>query len=407
MKNKKIMINGLLLAMSFTASAEFKWVEQPSVQKLTVSSEKFVVSNINKERVAFNQELLGQNHHTFQNEGYQAESRQFWLDFNAKQLTQGVNIPLSSNTAIIRINPLNSSAKSQVLTQQQVELSMAGQQVRATTFADAKQLKAAGMPVADSTVALKVETGSGQLNLKVNSLTAQNGQFVVHVFEPESEHILALKTNQQIYASGADITIQTKLHHADGVSPIEARGYVTSPNGEKVEDLNFKSSKEGDYQAVLKGLEGQSLIHGLWEVHTFTEANINGQKVLRDASTAFAVNLASAQFNGELDFTSEQLKFGIENALAARYEIRGTLMGHNEKGQKRPIALMMTAKWLEPGQTSLSFDWPTELVQSSGLTAPFEVTQLALKNQSSMVPVQRLATGVIMDELPETMTEMK
>ena len=230
---------------------------------------------------------------------------------------------------------------------------------------------------------------------------------MVHVFEPESHHVLALSTTKQNYLSGEDIVVKAELSEFGESLPLKAAGYITTPSGEKVHDLLFKTDEKGGFQAVLNGLKGQSLTGGLWEVHTVTETNVNGQKIMRDASTAFAVNLASAQFSGELSVNRGQLNFGIQNVLAARYEISGTLLGHDEKGQKQPIALMMVAQWLEAGQTSLSFDWPVGLVKSSGLKPPFVISQLALKNQSSMVPVQRMEAGVEISALPVELTDIK
>ena len=123
--------------------------------------------------------------------------------------------------------------------------------------------------------------------------------------------------------------------------------------------------------------------------------------------TAFAVNLASAQFNGQLKAEQGQLNLGIENAVAARYEIRGTLLGHDEGGSKKPIALLMTAQWLEPGQGSLSFDWPVELIELSGLKAPFLIKGVALKNQSLMATVQRVEGGIMLSEIPTVLSDLR
>ena len=401
MNNKKITMSWLLVVMSMTVSAELRWLEEPTAQKLSVGIEKSMAVNVTRERVAFNQSLIGQAHSVFQNQGFKAESKQYWMDSDAKQLSQGVNLPLSSSTAIIRINPLNMTDKAQVIDEQQVELSMAGVTLKATTFVNAEQLKSTGMSVSEQTVALKVKVSSGDLKLKVNGLKDSKSQFVIHVFEPESDHVLAVKTAQQNHAVDADIIISADMKDAAGSVPLKVRGYVTAPNGEKAQDLKFMLSKKGDYQAVLSKLQGQPMVNGLWEVHTFTEALVNGQKVLRDASTAFAINIASAQFNGQLKADGGQVNVGIENVLGARYEISGTLLGYDREGNQKPIALMMSAQWLEAGQTSLSFDWPVALIKSSGLKAPYEITQLALKNQSLMAPVQRVEGGILINEIPE------
>ncbi len=407
MKQYKNTTALLLVSVSMAATAEVKWIEQPTPQPTDVAIAKSSLVNSNKERVAYNMNLIGQTRQVYQNQGYVAESKQYWVDTNRQQLTQGVSLPITSGTAIIRVNPLNTNSKSQAISQSQVELTMAGKQLQPSTFADGQQLKAAGMPVAESVIAMKVEAQAGELQLKVNGIAADNSPYVVHVFEPESEHVLALKTLQQNHASGAEVVVKAGLSDAAGMVPMQVNGYLTAPNGEKLHNLTFNQAQDGDYQAVLSGLSGRSMGQGLWEVHTITETTVNGVKVLRDASTAFAMNLASAQFNQQLKLENGQLSLGIENGTAGRYEIRGTLLGHDEQGSQKPIALMMTAQWLAAGDQSLAFDWPTDLIKMSGLQAPFVVAEIELKNQSLMAPVQRVEAGVMITQLTESMDDLK
>jgi len=400
MKKYKQKMSGLLVVMSMAASAEVQWVDQLSVKPLAqINVKHTTLINSNQDRVAFNQSLIGQEYNAYVNNGYVSESKQYWLDTDAQKLSQGVVLPITSNTAIIRVSPLHVNNKSSAIEQQQVELSMKGIALNPSTFANSQQLKATGMSVSDHTVAMKVTAQAGDLMLKVNGLTAGGSDpFTLHVFEPESEHVLSLKTVHQSHVDNEPVVIKASMNDTAGTLPMQINGYITAPGGEKVQDLTFKAGSNGGYETSVSGLHGRSLSNGLWEVHTISETMVDGVKVLRDASSAFAVDLSSAQFDGNLGFEKNLLNVGIDNALAGRYEIRGTLLGHDANKGLQPIALMMTAQWLKAGSQTLAFDWPTDLVESSGLQPPFLIKGVELKNQSLMAPVQRIESGIKLDQ---------
>ena len=409
MKNTKIKTGLLLLTCSWLAPAEVNWVKQPEQQPLIPTN---IVTNkaaaqAQQPAISYNQSLLGEAYFQQQNRGFAVTSKQFWLDTNASQLSKGLLIPLTSETAIIRINPLQSLSSNKSLAVSQLELSSAGQIIQPSVFVGADELKATGMPVSEQTVAFKVQAQPGDLKVKLSGLNQQAGQYVVHVFEPESEHVLNLVTDQQRYDAGADVTIKTQMQVAQQSQAMQVSGYLTNPKGEKVADLSFKADNAGAYQAVVASLQGESMQSGLWEVHTLTEANVNGVKVLRDASTAFAINMPTARFSGALELKAKQVTVGIDNVLPARYEVRGLLYGMDSQGGQQPIALMMSAKWLQSGSESISFDLPLELMAQSGLSAPFTVEQLELKNQSHMTPVQNESQGFQITEIPEAVKDLR
>ncbi|WP_223788110.1 DUF4785 domain-containing protein [Marinicella meishanensis] len=393
---KHILITACLTTMASVSPADIQWNETPQAQTLAVFALKSTPIKGEQQRVAFNQNLLGQAFTPAANAGYLSQSKQYWLDASGAQLAQGLALPLTSDIAVIRLNPLQVSDKSLAIEPAQVQLSMGDQPVSATTFVGARELKAAGMPVGDHSVALKVQAQAGELTLKVNGIGSD--AYVVHVLEPNSTQVLSLQTTQQSHQVGQDVVVKVAM--SSDPESMQIQGYVTAPNGEKISDLTFQPAADGSQQAVLSGLLGQAMTAGLWEIHTVTESVVNGQKVLRDASTAFAVNLPSAQFDGQLQANGQQLELGIDNALAGRYEIRGTLLGTDAQGQAQPIALLMTAQWLSAGSHRMAFDWPTELVAQSGLQAPFTVLDVELKNQSLMAPVQQVQAGFTLGEAP-------
>jgi len=405
MKKQTVIITTWLLTCSLIAHAEVSWIKIPEAQNIAAISSKFPVNNANQEAVIYNQSLLGQSISSETNLPYQAESRQYWLDTNAQKLSSGLGLPLTSKQAIIRINPLEVDSQTHAIGANQVELFFENEKIMPSVFADAEQLKAVGMPVEDHTIALKVNAHAGQLMLKVNGLDVSNKSgnkaYVVHVFEPDSTEVLKLTTDKQSYASGTDVVVKTSMLSNKSSVPMTVNGYITTPNGEKYTDLIFMESKLGEYQAVVPDVKGMSLATGLWEVHTLTEATFKGNKIMRDASTAFAVNLATATFNGDLKTINDSLLIGIDNAQPSRYEVRGVLSGFDVSGEKQAIALLMSAKWLETGHSNIELKLPLALIKESGLTAPFVIEQMSLKNQSLMAPVQHLTEGITIKQLPK------
>jgi hypothetical protein len=405
MKNTQKLMSVMLLT-SLSAAADVQWIEQPVSHELMNLNQKAFLVNTSQEPVVFNQSLLGEALPVFHNQGHQAESRQFWMDVDASMLSKGVEIPLTSSEAVIRISPLPGNNHQKAVQSGQLILSQHDQSLTPEVFVTGEQLKATGMPASDQTVAFKVATLPGKLNLKMAGLPSTGG-YAIHVLEPNSEQVMTLKTTQQAFASGQEVVIKAGLLSQQKHQAMQVNGYLTQPDGQRVAGLKFHADQDGQYQAVVSGLTGQSLAKGLWEVHTVSEAMVDGQKVLRDVSTAFAINLPSARFNGELSMDQQLIRLGVDNAMPARYGISGVLTGVNKQGEQQPIALMMSAQWLEAGQTNLAFEWPAELVAASGLQAPFTVEQLALKNQSLLAPVQTVARGFRIQDFSSQVNDLK
>lgn len=403
MKFTKIKNGLLLLSLSTVLQAEVSWVQTPEQLPLeSMAIEKTAMSNTEQQSVTYNQSLLGQHDLKWQNTGYVTESKQYWLDVKGAELSQGVNLPLTSSTAIVRINPLVSGTVKSTIESNQLELSTSGKTIEPELFVNASQLKAAGMAVNEETVAFKVNAQPGELALKLTGIRNPSDAFVIHVFEPDSDHVLSLSTNKQRYNSASDFIVKANLSHYGEHKEVQVNGYITTPTGEKFSDLKFSMNQDGGYQAEVSAIKGLPMTQGLWEVHTITEAQIDGLKVMRDASTAFAVNMATARFSGELTMTDKQLGIGIENSMPSRYEVRGVLYGLDDLGEQQPIALMMAAKWLKKGQSTIQLELPLNLIDQSGYQGPYHIQQLELKNQSLMAPVQLVEQGIRLVSLPQT-----
>jgi len=391
-----------LMSLSTLGLAQYtpQWTKAPQQLDLVDSqSLKSIAQPVNNEQqpVNFHYSLLGSQPLINNNQGYLAESKQYWLNTNAAKLSRGIELPVTSDLAVIRINPLNPSKYSKSLNQQSIMIKQFDQALNIEKFANTEQLKATGMPVSDYTVAMNVITQPGNLTLSIPGATkslSKDDTFVVHVFEPNSDFVLQLKTSQQQYAANQAVKVNSQLISQQGAHNMTISGYITQPNGEKVADLNFQANKNGDYLASTDQLTGQSLSHGLWEIHTITSSEVNGLKVMRDVSTAFALSLPTARINPQITVNNHALKLGLDVAVAGRYEASGVLSGINAQGEKQPIAMLMSAAQLNKGQAALNLELPQDLIRQSGFKGPFVVDHINLKNQSLMVPVQQLNSGI-------------
>ncbi|TDR17562.1 DUF4785 domain-containing protein [Marinicella litoralis] len=398
MKNHNIhktIILASLLAASQTSLAEssITWVKAPQMKTLPSlqQTKAATATQWQQQPVQYNIDAIDKVITAAENQGYVAESKSFYMDVNGADLTKGIDIPVASHSAVIRISSMGENIQ---IDGSQIELSQGPTQISKQVMATGEELNSIGMAVPEHTVAMKINHQPGALRLKLNGLkTANNDRFVIHVLEPESPYRLAMTTSKQLYQAGDTLTVKAELLAADSKLPIAMQGYISRPNGEKYADLKFTTDGDGQMVANLAQLPLASLNDGLWEVHTIAKSENADQTILRDVSSAFAVTVPTAQFNGQLKMTHAEIKLGIDNHMSSRYEASGLLMGHDKTGNAQPIAMLMTADWLSQGEATLSFKLPKLLINKSGLSAPFLVTQLNLKNQSLMAPVQQIDSG--------------
>ena len=395
---KTTMLVSLLAASHIgMAASDILWVEAPEMKPLhSLQQQKASAANQwQQQAVQYNFSLIGEEIKAAKNTGFVAESKSFYMDVNGVELVAGISIPVASNTAVIRISSIDEKVQ---LQGQQVELSQLSTPLSTSVMATGEQLNKLGMPVAENTVAFKVNHQPGSLQLKLNQISpSKDTKFVIHVLEPDSPYSLTMTTAKQLYQAGETLTVKAALLHENGNLPISMQGYISQPNGEKFADLKFKVNKSGQMVADLAQLPFQSMNEGLWEVHTIAKSEVAGQTILRDVSSAFAVSVPTAQFNGQLTLSKAGINLGVNNILSSRYEASGILMGHDDAGNPQPIAMLMTADWLKQGEATLSFKLPQDLINESGLQAPFLVSQLSLKNQSLMAPVQQINSGFQFD----------
>jgi len=401
---KSLVALGLAFStLALAAEPQVKWnapvaADQSLLQKS--ASVDAPIINDNREPVVFSYPIGADQVLDFSPPVHTEKSRQYWLDSTGDKLATGVKLPLTGGETVIRISPL-SAGKAVSLNAGQVQLQAGGKVVPLDVFADAQSVKRTGVPFPANTVAFKAHLPPGKAVLKVTGL-GDKVPVVVHVFEPESSQVLELATSKATFSANEAIQVIAAVR--DGQSTQDARwqGYISLPDGRVAGELKFTRRADGRFQASLPVSELTGLANGLWTAHVFA-AN---DKVMRDAQTAFAVNLPVAGFTGRLEARldktgSPQVRIGINVAREGRFEVSGILFGHDANGKAEPFAVAQSAAWLPSGKQSLDLPIDAGLLASSGLKAPFEIRQVQLKDQSRLAPVQTVVEGITLSALPE------
>lgn len=333
---------------------------------------------------------------------YVAQSREFWSTIGAKRLQAGYTFPTTAPGALVRISPAAGN-KSAALRAGDLELRIDGRSVDAATAirasADAEQLKAAGAEFSDGTLVFQLahEIGAGAVELRAK---AASGQYLMHVFEPNSDVSLTLGADRDRALAGDTLTLNARFEAGKGtVAPDSIGGVVTAPDGRSI-DVAFQRAKDGGYRAdvTLPADAGNGL--ALWEVHTFAVAKAGGVAVPRDAKTSFAVSQPTARLAGSASTTQKAggvtVALPVQAASAGRFELRGVLYGTAKDGSMQPFAVAHAARWLEPGTSDIALKFGSD-VMHAGLGAPFELRDLSLNDQARMGLLETRARALRID----------
>lgn len=334
-----------------------------------------------------------------------ATSKEYWVDVTAQELKAGVPLFAQAPGALVRLNP--AAGEKALAAIDPSALTIIDPAKRAFTdgqamelVATAAQLKAAGSPFVEGTVAfrLRSDLGAGSFTLKAADLS--QGRYVMHVLDQHSPVSLSLKTQRSDYLHGDPLIVETALQ-GDGLklATTAVEGFVVSPAGRSW-PLQL-SPVAGGHQASLPLDALEAPAPGLWEAHVAVQGKADGQPLRRYSKVAFNVAVPSASLNGRAERVASEngalaIRLGVDTAAAGRYEVRGVLFGSNADGAMLPLAVGHSADWLQAGAQGLVLSFDAELVKASGLDAPFEVRDLRLVDQGTLGTLHRQARGLLL-----------
>ncbi|MFY2765063.1 DUF4785 domain-containing protein [Arenimonas sp. MALMAid1274] len=311
---------------------------------------------------------------------YQAESREFWTLVDASEMKRGVAIDTSAPGAVVRVSPALGTAKVspddlRVLRNGKLIPEPQGFQRKATT----EQLQQAGMDVPDGSAVVQLADAHGQGRFQLQ-LAKASGQYLVHVFEPNSTLVLRAQSSRSQLLAGDTLEVAALMQ--DGQAKLgggRIGGELVSPSGRSY-PLAFVDGKARLQVPLDAGGEP-----GLWEVQLSGGALAKGGSVQRDARTAVAISRPTARFGGSYAFDAKGLRFDLPVQVAApgRYEVRGTLFATGSDGVSRPVAQAHAAQWFAAGKRQLALAFGPGNVPT-GFGAPYELRFLELKDQTRM-----------------------
>ena len=313
-----------------------------------------------------------------------AESREFWQTVDASELARGIDVTLTAPGAVILVSPVRGSA---AMDASDLRLSSGGKAVRLESGASGTELMASGMPVEAGSVTAKV-VGGGRGTYTLQSADAR-GRYVVHVFEPDSPVTLHARNQRNQVLGGETIALSATMENNGRAIPAQAEALLVAPDGSS-RPVAVTTTRSGVMSAQATVPVRTTQAPGLWELQMFA----SGDGVQRDARTAFAVAQPTARFKGDYGLNVQRLRVAlpVEAASPGRYEARGTLHATGPDRVLRPVSQAHAAAWFPVGDGMLVLDFSRAHLPP-GYSAPFEVKQLELHDQTRMAPLEIRARG--------------
>ncbi len=331
------------------------------------------------------------------------DSRGYWMTVDSADFDRGISLPLSAPGALVRISPLPAAdgTVARIALDDLVLISEAGDPFSGDAgidrFADEEELNKAGSRMFSAGTAvfgISERLGSGELTLFADNLRYDAGRsFVIDVFERDSEITLELGTTRDTWLPGEELVFAAAFFHGESmVQPSRLEVALVAPDGRRFDLTLAAATKQ---RTLLDMLPSNDF--GLWELVAEAEVEIDGRTVRRNARTAFAYNQPTAVFSGDVDVTLDEqglrADFTLYVANQGSYEVRAVLFGTDAAGTSKPLAVGIASDALQAGDASLALIFDADLIEASGLGAPFIVKDLRLIHQDAMAILHRQEIG--------------
>lgn len=320
-----------------------------------------------------------------------ATSNEYWFSVTGKQLNAGIDVHTTSKGALIKVSRAGSGDQQK------------GEQLdgKALTLLDGKRanvagkvigeddLNATGIFAASSAIKMDSTVNPGTFKLGYNQKLAGDSQFVIHVKEKYSANLLKIETSKQAYVAGENLTFDAMMLAGDATLTMDSvEAFIMSPSGQKFK-ATTTTGKNGlatiNARQFVKGAQIEAPINGLYELHLTAKANNKGMQIQRRGKIAFAMAEQTATMAPvKAAVSSKQTQFALNVNEAGRFEVRGVLYGHDKKGQLQPIMETHAAETFKTGKQLLTMEFDQKILKQSGLSAPFELKNVRLYDQSRM-----------------------
>ncbi|HPF73904.1 MAG TPA: DUF4785 family protein [Xanthomonadaceae bacterium] len=327
-----------------------------------------------------------------------SDSREFWTNVDALDLAKGFRFQTTAPGAVIRISPTTSVGSKAAIAPGDISLAIDGRQLPATALtrtATSAQLKAAGLDFAEGTLAFRIDPAEGSGRVALTAKLAA-GDYLIHVTEPESATVAKLSAISDTAFTGGDQEARLQLFDGANALPIKRmNGILTAPDG-RAFDVDFHTDGKGQALADFALPAKASDVPGLWELHAFVAAEQNGELVMRDVKSAFAVVAPIGRLGSSMQMhdSAQALSFDVpvKAAMGSRFEVRAVLYGTDVDGKQVPLAIGHAADWIDAGNGSVKLSFDHGLLK--GANAPFELRQVELYDQSRLAKQEARWNGL-------------
>jgi len=382
------------LVLSSTVNAtQLKEIKQtPAKPLVALDAPSFAVEH---QAVHFSQKIAPNSQLSFQAQGFESVSDEYWIEVTGKQLNTGVELAVSKEGALIRLSGKRAKGGFNdvdlAIDPSNVEL-FKNKQALVQPFKQTvsqQQLATANIFPNSSAMQLNKNVGKGKFTLRVSENLNENQHYMVNVKEKNAEHKLHLSIARQTYIAGENITFNSFINNKIGkLALVNNKAFIKMPAGEKQAVKYAKVN--GKFTLVMPSNLAPAKRGELYELLIESQANDNGIQIKRNAKVAFAIAQPTARMQGKYSVDVNAASVNLHIASEGRYEVSGLVYGTAKNGLKVPFMLSRSAYYLMPGEQSVQLQFDQKILKASGLQAPFSVKQLRLMDQSRMALLQQL-----------------
>jgi hypothetical protein len=331
-------------------------------------------------------------------------SRRWWAKVKGSDLVGGIALPTTAGGATVSLRPLDEARAATGIDPNALVLvdpdGIAHDGDAAMEHVLGwDELRAGESPFAPGTSAFRIdgELGHGEWQLRVDAPLGDS-DVLVHVVEPDSALELTARTDAPAYLHGHTVVIDVDARRGEAFVEIaEASARARSPSGE-TQEIHLVASTKGSMQGTLELAEVVVASGAAWVVEVDARIEHDGMLARRNARVAFAYGVPSAALDGRFELVDTArgdptLALGLEVATAGRYAVAAVVWGTDAHGRAWPVGAVEAATWLEPDADGIELPL-ARLLDTPGLSAPYELRDLRLVDQSRLAILHRQAIAV-------------
>ncbi|NQZ11833.1 MAG: DUF4785 family protein [Algicola sp.] len=320
-------------------------------------------------------------------------SDEYYFTVSGRQLNKGIDIHTSQKGALIKISRQNDLGKA--LENEAMQLRSASQPKKnlAINIIGENDLKTTGIFTASTAIKLTDEVKPGKLTLSYERPLAAKNLYVIHVKEKGTANKLEISTAKQQYRQGESFSFDAAmLANNDTLALDNVTAFIMSPSGKKFNaSIRLTDSGIAQISASKQALEATAIeapINGLYELHVNAMTNAGGQQIHRTGKIAFALSPDTADLNKlSLIFVNKNkatASIGLTVKTAGRFEVRGTLYGHDAQGNLQPLMETHSAQNFSAGKQAINIQFNQQILAKSTLKAPYVLKNVRLFDQTRM-----------------------